>query len=46
MRSVNKRVIAIALSARYKDPEGEERRRRHYRHLLRLTRQILTTPNE
>ena len=41
MRSVNKRVIAIALSARYKGPEGEQRRRKHYRHLLRLTRQIL-----
>lgn len=41
MRSVNKRVIAIALSARHKGPEGEERRRGHYRHLLRLTRQIL-----
>jgi IS5 family transposase len=41
MRSVNKRVIAIALSARHKGPEGEERRRKHYRHLLRLTRQIL-----
>jgi IS5 family transposase len=41
MRSVNKRVIAIALSARHKGPEGEQRRRKHYRHLLRLTRQIL-----
>lgn len=41
MRSVNKRVIAIALSARHKGAEGDERRRRHYRELLRLTRQIL-----
>ncbi|MBC8165151.1 MAG: ISNCY family transposase [Bryobacteraceae bacterium] len=41
MRSVSKRVIAIALSARHKGPEGEQRRRKHYRHLLRLTRQIL-----
>src|SRR3954469_19582154 len=40
-RSVNKRVIAIALSARHKGPEGEERRKKHYRALLRLTRQIL-----
>src|SRR4051794_30235967 len=41
MRSVKKRVIAIALSARHKGTEGEERRRKHYRQLLRLTRQIL-----
>ena len=41
MRSVNKRVIAIALSARHKGAEGEERRKKHYRGLLRLTRQIL-----
>lgn len=41
MRSVNKRVVAIALSARHKGGEGEERRKKHYRALLRLTRQIL-----
>ena len=41
MRSVNKRVIAIALSARHKGTEGEDRRKKHYRALLRLTRQIL-----
>ena len=36
MRSVNKRVIAIAFSARHKGEEGEERRKKHYRGLLRL----------
>src|SRR5688572_28493493 len=44
MRSVNKRVIAIAFSARHKGEEGEEgeeKRKKHYRGLLRLTRQIL-----
>jgi transposase, IS5 family len=41
MRSVNKRVIAIALSARHKGADGEERRKMQYRALLRLTRQIL-----
>jgi IS5 family transposase len=41
MRSVNKRAIAIALSARHKGPEGEERRKKQYRGLLRLSRQIL-----
>jgi IS5 family transposase len=41
MRSVNKRVIAIALSARHKGIEGEERRKKHYRALLRLSRQVL-----
>jgi transposase, IS5 family len=41
MRSVNKRVVTIALSARQKGSEGEERRKKHYRELLRLSRQIL-----
>jgi Transposase domain (DUF772)/Transposase DDE domain len=41
MRSVSKRVIAIAISGRHKGPEGEEKRKRQYRVLLRLTRQIL-----
>jgi IS5 family transposase len=41
MRSVNKRVIAIAYSARHKGEKGEETRKKHYRGLLRLTRQIL-----
>jgi transposase, IS5 family len=40
-RSVNKRVFAIALAARHKGNEGEERRRKQYRELLRYTRQIL-----
>ena len=41
MRSVSKRVISIALSARHKGADGEERRKQNYRALLRLTRQIL-----
>src|ERR1044072_9423096 len=41
MRSLNKRVIAIAFSARHKGEEGEEKRKKHCRGLLRLTRQIL-----
>lgn len=40
-RSVNKRVIAIAISGRHTGSEGEERRKKHYRELLRLSRQIL-----
>jgi IS5 family transposase len=40
-RSVNKRVIAIATASRHKGPEGEERRKKEYRDLLRLSRQIL-----
>lgn len=40
-RSVNKRVLAIALAARHKGSEGEERRKKQYRELLRLSRQIL-----
>jgi IS5 family transposase len=41
MRSVSKRVIAIAHALRHKGAEGEEKRKREYRELLRLTRQIL-----
>lgn len=41
MRSVTKRVIAIALAARQKGTEGERKRQTEYRQLLRLTRQIL-----
>jgi IS5 family transposase len=40
-RSVNKRVIAIATAGRHKGPEGEEKRKKEYRELLRLSRQIL-----
>jgi IS5 family transposase len=41
MRSVTKRVIAIAYAQRYKGAEGEQKRRREYRELLHVTRQIL-----
>jgi IS5 family transposase len=41
MRSVNKKVIAIALAGRWKGPEGEERRVRRYRELVSLTRKIV-----
>jgi len=41
MRSVSKRVIAIAHALRHKGSEGEEKRKREYRELLRLIRQIL-----
>jgi IS5 family transposase len=40
-RSVGKRVIAIATASRHKGPEGEAKRKKQYRELLRLTRQIL-----
>ena len=41
MRGVTKRVIAIAHALRTKGEEGEQKRKREYRELLRLTRQIL-----
>jgi transposase, IS5 family len=41
MRSVTKRVIAIAHALRHKGAEGELKRKKEYRQLLRLTRQIL-----
>jgi len=40
-RSVTKRVIAIAHALRHKGPEGEAKRKREYRELLHVTRQIL-----
>jgi IS5 family transposase len=40
-RSVNRRVIAIATAGRYKGEAGEQKRKKEYRDLLRLTRQIL-----
>src|SRR5262249_9012755 len=40
-RSVNKRAIAIATASRYKGEAGEPKRKKEYRSLLRLTRQIL-----
>jgi IS5 family transposase len=41
MRSVRKRVLAIATASRHKGPEGEVKRKKQYRELLRYTRQIL-----
>ena len=41
MRSVRKRVLAIALSTRYLGPEGETRRKKQYGELLSLTRKIV-----
>ena len=40
-RSVRKRVIAIATASRHKGAEGEAKRKKQYRELLRYTRQIL-----
>jgi transposase, IS5 family len=40
-RSVTRRVIAIAHALRHRGPEGEEKRKREYRELLHVTRQIL-----
>ena len=41
MRSINKRVVAIAAASRHKGPEGEAKRKKQYRELLRYSRQIL-----
>jgi IS5 family transposase len=45
MRSISKRVLAIALSTRLLGPPGEERRKRQYRELLRLTRKVMNQAN-
>jgi IS5 family transposase len=41
MRTVSKRVIAIAHALRHQGAEGELKRTKEYRQLLRVTRQIL-----
>jgi transposase, IS5 family len=41
MRSIRKRVVAIALSTRLLGPPGEKRRKRQYRELLSLTRKVI-----
>ncbi len=41
MRSIRKRVLAIALSTRLLGPPGEKRRKRQYRELLSLTRKVI-----
>src|SRR5436305_11703411 len=41
MRSNSKRVGAIATASRHKGPEGEAKRKKQYRELLRYSRQIL-----
>jgi transposase, IS5 family len=41
MRSVSKRVLAIATASRHQGEQGEQKRKKQYRELLRLTRQIL-----
>jgi len=40
-RSMNKRVIAIATASRHKGPEGEAKRKKQYKELLRFSRQVL-----
>jgi IS5 family transposase len=41
MRGVSKRVVAIATASRHKGPEGEAKRKKQYRELLRFSRQVL-----
>jgi transposase, IS5 family len=44
-RSINKRVIAIATASRHKGAEGEAKRKKQYRELLRYSRQVLNDVN-
>jgi IS5 family transposase len=41
IRSISKGVVAIATASRHKGPEGEAKRKKQYRELLRYSRQIL-----
>jgi IS5 family transposase len=41
MRTVRKKVVAIAISSRRKGPEGEKQRQEHYKKLLTVTRQVV-----
>jgi len=45
MRSIRKRVLAIALSTPLLGPSGEERRKRQYGELLSLTRKVRKPPS-
>ena len=40
-RSISKREIAIATASRHKGPQGEAKRKKQYKELLRYSRQIL-----
>jgi IS5 family transposase len=40
-RSISKRVIAIATASRHKGAEGEAKRKKQYKELLRYSRQVL-----
>jgi IS5 family transposase len=40
-RSISKRVVAIATASRHRGEEGEAKRRKQYKELLRYSRQIL-----
>src|SRR5579863_1879653 len=40
-RSIGKRVIAIATASRHKGPEGEAKRQKQYKELLRFSHQVL-----
>jgi hypothetical protein len=46
MRSVNQKVMAIALAGRLKGPEGQERRVQRYRELVSLTRKMCSKRRE
>jgi IS5 family transposase len=41
MRSVKRRVMEVALAARQKGPQGEERKKTAYRKLVSLTRKVV-----
>ncbi len=41
LRSVNRRVMEVALAARQKGPQGEERKKGAYRKLVSLTRKVV-----
>jgi IS5 family transposase len=41
MRTVKKQVVAIAISARQKGEQAQQRRKEYYRVLLRVTRQVV-----
>jgi IS5 family transposase len=46
MRTVRKKVVAIAIAARQKGAAGEEKRRHLYKGLLSVTRKIVNRQNE
>ena len=41
MRTVRRKVVAIAISSRRKGPEGDKQRKKHYEKLVAVAEQVV-----